>query len=247
MTSVLSSANSRALPTIASARRYCSSMTPVHCGSGGWPRFAGWSGSRNRQNMCWTRSGVSNRHVKQPLVEPLEARGASSPRAPARRGRTGRETPLPRSARCSGRRAPRPCRSCDRGPGRRPGRRRTPAVSLIGNRGDSGSKFTGEAYSSSSGSRLARWNRTIPRTVWNIPSLNFTRSQSLQRPRPTSSSFGAPAERIKTRRRSGSGWMVSSRRNSERSFGLRGPIELRGDRAVGRALHRHERSHSRPV
>ena len=25
------------------------------------PRLAGWSGSRNRQNRCWTRSGVSNR------------------------------------------------------------------------------------------------------------------------------------------------------------------------------------------
>ena len=44
-----------------SARRYWSSTTRAYSGGTGRPPSAGWPGSRNRQNMCWTRSGVSNR------------------------------------------------------------------------------------------------------------------------------------------------------------------------------------------
>ena len=64
----------------------------------------------------------------------------------------------------------------------------------------------------------------MPWTDWSGPSLNLTRSQSLQAPCRTASSFGEPSERTITRPAAGSSESVISNRESARVRGWRGPI-----------------------
>ena len=63
----------------------------------------------------------------------------------------------------------------------------------------------------------------MPRTDWSTPALNFTRSQSLHIPRPTTISDGLPADRMVTVPASRSGRRVRSKLSVDRSRGWRGP------------------------
>ena len=85
-----------------------------------------------------------------------------------------------------------------------------------------------------------RWKRTMPWTDWSGPSLNLTRSQSLQAPCRTASSLGEPLERTITRPACWSSESVISNRASARVLRMARADQVGRDRAVAVDLDRDD-------